>query len=77
LWTLDAKKKLKPIRVRTGLSDGQRTQITSDSVTVGMQVIIGSTSGAAASTATATNNPLAPQRPGGPGGPGGGRPGGF
>ena len=75
LWTLDAKKKLKPIRVRTGLSDGQRTQITSDSVTVGMQVIIGSTSGAAATTATATNNPLAPQRP--QGGPGGGRPGGF
>ena len=70
LWTLDAAKKLKPIRVRTGLSDGQRTQITSDSATAGMSVIIGSSSGNAAAAA-ATNNPLAPQRGGGPGRPGG------
>jgi HlyD family secretion protein len=80
LWTLDVKKQLKPIRVRTGLSDGQRTQVTSDSLTVGTQVIIGSSSGAASTpTAGATTNPLAPQRQAGPGGggPGGGRPGGF
>jgi HlyD family secretion protein len=81
IWTLDAKQKLKPIRVRTGLSDGQRTQITSDSVQVGMQVIVGSVTGAAAAPAGgASTNPLAPQRQqGGPGGggPGGGRPGGF
>ncbi|HEV7992043.1 MAG TPA: efflux RND transporter periplasmic adaptor subunit [Gemmatimonadaceae bacterium] len=78
LWTLDAKKKLKPIRVRTGLSDGQRTQVTGDSVAVGMQVIIGSSGGpTAAPAAGATSNPLAPQRQGGPGGGGGGRPGGF
>jgi len=79
LWTLDAKKKLHPIRVRTGLSDGQRTQVTSDSVKAGMEVIIGSSSPATAAAASgASSNPLAPQRPGGPGGgPGGGRPGGF
>jgi HlyD family secretion protein len=74
IWTLDATKKLKPIRVRIGLSDGQRTQITSDSVTAGMQVIIGETAAGAATSAPATtSNPLTPQRGGG----GGGRAGGF
>ncbi|MEO8562059.1 MAG: efflux RND transporter periplasmic adaptor subunit [bacterium] len=76
LWTLDANKKLRSIRVRTGLADQQKTQITSDSVKVGLQVIIGSASGSAATAATAAStNPLAPQRQ--QGGPGGGRPGGF
>jgi hypothetical protein len=52
--------------------------VMGDSVTAGMSVIIGSSSGVAAATASSTN-PLAPQRQqGGPGGgPGGGRPGGF
>jgi HlyD family secretion protein len=77
LWTLNAKK-LKPIRVRVGLSDGQRTQVTSDSIKAGMQVIVGSST-PAASAPSASSNPLTPQRPGGPGGGGGGggRPGGF
>lgn len=73
IWTLDANKKLKPIRVRIGLSDGQRTQITSDAVTEGMQVIIGESAAGATPTTPAASNPLTPQR----GGPGGGRPGGF
>jgi HlyD family secretion protein len=74
IWTLNATTKLKPIRVRIGLSDGQRTQITSDSVTAGMQVIIGETAAGAATSAPATtSNPLTPQRSGG----GGGRPGGL
>jgi HlyD family secretion protein len=76
IWTLDANRKLKPIRVRIGLSDGQRTQITNESVTAGMQVIIGETAAGAAALAPATtSNPLTPQRSGGGGG--GGRAGGF
>lgn len=62
LWALDANKKLRPIHVRIGLTDGQRTQIMSDSVTAGMQVIVGATT--AASTAvpeTPAANPLTPQ----------------
>jgi hypothetical protein len=57
-----------------GLSDGQRTQVTGDSVTAGMKVIIGSSGGAAPAAATGTpagTNPLTPTRAGG--GPGGGR----
>lgn len=66
LWTLDANKKLKPIRVRVGLTDNQRTQVTGKDLTNGMQVIVGSMEGVAeASAAPATTNPLAPQRGGG------------
>jgi multidrug efflux pump subunit AcrA (membrane-fusion protein) len=70
LWTVDANQKLKPIRVRTGLTDGQRTQVSSDSLRAGMQVVVGSVSGEAANAA-GSSNPLAPQQGGR------GRPGGF
>jgi HlyD family secretion protein len=72
IWTLDASKKLKPLRVRIGLSDGQRTQVTSDSLTAGMQVIVGETTAGSAAPAAATSNPLTPQRGGGGGRPPGG-----
>lgn len=73
IWILDANKKLKPIRVRIGLSDGQRTQVTAlggQALANGMQVVIGESSPTTAAPAAATSNPLTPQR-GGP--PGGGR----
>jgi len=72
LYTLDKAGKLKEIRVRVGLSDGQRTQVTSDSLVVGMQVIVGSATTASAATTTTTapsTNPLTPQRTGGGRGP--------
>jgi HlyD family secretion protein len=70
LWTLDANKKLKRIRVRVGLSNGQRTQVSGTELAAGLQVIIGSTSATTATPAAASSaNPLTPQR-------GGGRPGG-
>ncbi len=61
-----------PINVVTGLSDGTYTEITSDELNEGDEVIAGQVSAAAASAGT--TNPFAPQpfRPGG----GGGRPGG-
>lgn len=65
LYALDATGKLQELRVRVGLSDGQRTQVTGASLTAGMQVIVGTTS-AAATTAPSTN-PLTPQRGGGRG----------
>ena len=63
LYTLDPSGKLKAIRVRVGISDGQRTQVTSDSLTVGMQVIVGAALPGASATAPSTN-PLTPQRSG-------------
>jgi HlyD family secretion protein len=70
LWYVDKTGKLALARVKTGLSDGQTTEITprdSTSVTAGMQVIVGTNSATASTTSSA--NPLQPQ--GGRRGPGG------
>ncbi|HEY6828898.1 MAG TPA: efflux RND transporter periplasmic adaptor subunit [Gemmatimonadaceae bacterium] len=72
LWTLAPDgKTVKPIRVRTGLTDGQRTAITTrdSTLTAGTQVIIGvATTGDAAAATPATgaqsSNPFQPQRGG-------------
>jgi HlyD family secretion protein len=71
LWYLDKTGKLAVARVKTGLSDGQTTEITprdSTTVTAGMQVIVGTNSTTASTTSSA--NPLQPQG-GGRRGPGG------
>jgi HlyD family secretion protein len=73
LWQLDAKGALAPVRVRTGLSDGTRTQVTGAGLTEGMQIVVGANSGSTTGAAGATStNPLQPQstsRRGGPPGP--------
>jgi HlyD family secretion protein len=63
IWTVDAAGKLKPIRVRSGLSDNQRTQISSQDPLVkdGLKVVIGS-SLASQGTEQASQSPLTPQR---------------
>ena len=64
LWYVNASGKPAVMRVRTGLSDGQNTEVTGADVKEGMQVIIGTMS----TTATTTNSsPFQPQRRG-PGG---------
>ena len=67
IWTVGAAGKLKPIRVRSGLSDGQRTQIASQDPAVkeGLKVIIGSGLASQAADASTSRSPLTPQR-GGP-----------
>ncbi|HET7186656.1 MAG TPA: efflux RND transporter periplasmic adaptor subunit [Gemmatimonadaceae bacterium] len=73
IWTLASDKTLKPVRVRTGLADTQRTQVTplgGATLQPGTDAVVGTTTTGAA-TATSTN-PLTPTRQGGPGGrPGG------
>lgn len=70
LWVLDSLGQIKAVRVRTGLTDGQKTEIYSRDVTAGMQVAIGVLSGAAAAEAATSNNPFqqTQQRGRGPGG---------
>ena len=71
LWYVNAAGKPAVMRVRTGLSDGQNTEVTGPDVKEGMQVIIG-TATATAAAATTTTSPFQQQRrPAGPGGPGG------
>ncbi len=75
LWYLDKNGKLATARVRTGLSDGQRTEVRGSSLTNGMQIIIGVADGSAtaqaSSSAGSNANPFQPQGGRrGPGGPG-------
>ena len=73
LWYLDKTGKLAVARVKTGLTDGQTTEITprdSTVVTAGMQVIVGSNATTTSTTTSSSANPLQPQG-------GGGRRGGF
>jgi hypothetical protein len=57
------------MRVRTGLTDGQKTEVQSTTLTEGTKVIvsIGAESTAATTSTATTANPFQPQRPGGPG----------
>jgi len=67
LWYVNAAGKPAVMRVRTGLSDGQNTQVMGQDVKEGMQVIVG----AATTSAATTTSPFQQQRRPGPGGPGG------
>jgi len=73
LWYVDRSGKPAVARVRTGLTDGQSTEITprdSTIITAGTQVIVGTNAPATASTSASSGNPLQPQAAGrrGPGG---------
>ena len=64
LWYVDKTGKLAVARVKTGLTDGQTTEITprdSTAVTAGMQVIVGTNSTTASTTTSTSANPLQPQ----------------
>ena len=69
LWYIDATGTPAVMRVRTGLTDGQNTEVTGQNLKEGMQVIIGTTATTAATTTT--TSPFQQQRRPGPGGPGG------
>lgn len=73
LWTVDAKGKLTAVRVRTGLSDGSKTEVQGRDLKEGTQVIVGASNGA--QSATQSSQSTSPfQQPGGGmrRGPGGG-----
>ena len=74
VWTLDAKNQPQRLAVRTGLTDGQRTQITGKGVTDGLKVVIGtSTAGTSTPAKTAASgNPFQPASQGNARGPRGG-----
>lgn len=82
VWVLDDAGKLSPRRVRTGITDGQRTEVSGERLLAGMQVVTGTNDGsqpAVASSSTTTNpfqSTQQQQRRQGTGGPPG-PPGGF
>jgi HlyD family secretion protein len=71
LWYIGANGKPAMTRVRTGLSDGQSTQVIGSDIKEGMQVIVGTNAATATAATPATStSPFQPQRRPGPG-PGG------
>ncbi|MDI6766863.1 MAG: efflux RND transporter periplasmic adaptor subunit [Bacteroidota bacterium] len=66
VWILKKGKNLKSIEVRTGLNDNRFTEIITEDLKEGDEVIIGTTNGATA-MGSAQTNPFAPRQVGGPG----------
>jgi HlyD family secretion protein len=72
VWTLDAGNKPERLAIRTGLTDGQRTQVTGNGVSDGLEVIVGA--GTAQQTSTparnaSSGNPFQPSSQGNARGP--------
>ena len=67
LWTLDGDE-LKPVPVKTGISDGQSTEVSGPALAPGTTIVAGTRKGEKAGDAAATTNPFQSQRSGGPGG---------
>jgi HlyD family secretion protein len=67
VWYLDENKTLHAARVKAGLSDGQKTQIESNQIKEGTQVVVSvsdpTAASAQASTGSSTSNPFQPARP--------------
>ncbi len=62
LWYLDDDGKVATMRVRTGLTDGQRTQIQGQEVREGLQVIVGVTQGTPVAASSPFQAPMQPNR---------------
>jgi multidrug efflux pump subunit AcrA (membrane-fusion protein) len=67
LWVVDSAGTLREMRVKTGRSDGQKTEVEGRNLQEGMHVVTSVSDGSPAADAQrgATNNPFQPQRPGG------------
>ena len=75
IWILGADGKLSPVMVRTGITDGKFTEITTTDLKPGDQIVMGASQLGAATTDA--RNPLTPGGGGGGPRPGGGGGGGF
>lgn len=69
IYTLDASGAPRAIRVRTGLSDGQRTAVEGEGLDAGMSVVTGASATASAESSASGANPFQ-QQSGGPRPPG-------
>jgi HlyD family secretion protein len=66
IWILNAQKKLEPVFVQTGVTDGRFTEITTDKLKPGDQIVLGATSASEVASTSPLSGPQG-QR-GGPGG---------
>jgi HlyD family secretion protein len=61
LWVADSAGKVSAIQVRTGVSDGQKTEVIAPELREGMQIVTALGAGAAPAAAQGNSNPLTPQ----------------
>ncbi len=73
IWVKGATGLLEPILVRTGITDGRYTEIYTDKLQEGQEIVVSATSNLANSTSTTQTNPFQQNRMGGPQQMGGGR----
>jgi HlyD family secretion protein len=71
LWYIDAAGKLSTMRVRTGLSDGQRTEVRGEGLAEDMRIIVGVTQTDGDNDNGEAASPFQSQTQGGPRRPGG------
>jgi hypothetical protein len=71
IWILNAKKKLEPVFVRTGVTDGRFTEISTDALKAGDQIVLGAISNSEVANTTASPLSGGGQQRGGMGGGGG------
>ncbi|MBK8058019.1 MAG: efflux RND transporter periplasmic adaptor subunit [Gemmatimonadaceae bacterium] len=55
LWVMENGRTLRPIVVKTGLSDGQRTVVKGEGLNAGMQIVIGTSTASSSASSTSTN----------------------
>lgn len=65
LWYLDEDGNLNMTRARTGISDGQNTEVTGRGLTAGMEIIAGVTAGSSTSSSSTSSSPFQQQQSGG------------
>lgn len=65
LWTLDKKGMLTPVRVHTGLSDANNTEVAGQNLAVGTKIVIGVVDTGSASSDAPSRNPFETPRPSG------------
>jgi HlyD family secretion protein len=66
LWTLDGRGKLNPVRVHTGLSDENHTEVAGQNLAAGTKIVIGVVDpGSATSSDAPSKNPFQSPRPSG------------
>ena len=72
VYLMDADGKLKPVEIRTGITDGHYTQVVSGDLKPGDMIVVGLATSKVESNPPPGSNPMGGgARPGGPGGRGG------
>lgn len=68
VWVMNERKKLEPVMLRTGISDGTFTEVVRGRLEEGKEIVVGTVAPKSSAAAAATSSPFNQQRQGGGGG---------